>query len=126
MMKLNKLAMTGLAGLMAISLSGCIVVSERGWSEGEAQYDHQQVERDNRQMISNLTMNARLDDVRTRMGTPDFNERWSENGDDYQVLFYRTQRLHADGLTTKDECTPIVFVNGELAGTGQVALDKVM
>jgi len=31
--------------------------------------------------------------------------------DEYRVLYYRTQRLHADGDTTKDETTPLIFKN---------------
>ncbi|WP_279513250.1 DUF3192 domain-containing protein [Idiomarina aquatica] len=37
----------------------------------------------------------------------------------------RTHRTHADGMTTRDECTPIVFIDDKLTGTGELALDKV-
>jgi hypothetical protein len=34
------------------------------------------------------------------------------------VLFYRTQRIHKDGLTTKNECTYVEFIDGKLSQTG--------
>ncbi|MGM7317370.1 DUF3192 domain-containing protein [Idiomarina sp. ST10R2A5] len=32
---------------------------------------------------------------------------------------------HADGMTTRDECTAIVFIDDTLAGTGEMALDRI-
>ena len=125
-MEFRKLALTGLAGMMTLSLSGCIVVSEPSWDKDDPQYDQIHDERGNRQAIAKLNLNADFESVRNDLGTPDFSERWIEDNNEYQVLFYRTQRVHADGMTTKDECTPIVFKNGSLIGTGQMALDKVM
>ncbi|MAD54308.1 MULTISPECIES: DUF3192 domain-containing protein [unclassified Idiomarina] len=125
-MEFRKLALMGLAGMMTLSLSGCIVVSEPSWDKDDPQYDQIHDERGNRQAIAKLNLNADFESVRNDLGTPDFSERWIEDNNEYQVLFYRTQRVHADGMTTKDECTPIVFKNGSLIGTGQMALDKVM
>ncbi|OIM99919.1 hypothetical protein BFR57_05030 [Idiomarina sp. MD25a] len=125
-MEFRKLALIGLAGMMTLSLSGCIVVSEPSWDKDDPQYDQIHDERGNRQAIAKLALNADFESVRNNLGTPDFSERWIEDDNEYQVLFYRTQRVHADGMTTKDECTPIVFKNGALIGTGQMALDKVM
>lgn len=36
------------------------------------------------------------------------------------VWFYQTQTVWADGLTTEDECIPLVFTDGKLAGWGTV------
>jgi hypothetical protein len=33
-------------------------------------------------------------------------------------LFYRTQRKHSDGETTRDETTPLVFRDNRLIGWG--------
>jgi len=33
-------------------------------------------------------------------------------------LFYRTRRTEADGETSRDETTPLVFKNNELVGWG--------
>ena len=34
------------------------------------------------------------------------------------VWFYQVETIWADGLTTMDECMPLVFENGKLAGWG--------
>ena len=59
------------------------------------------------------------------MGIPEFDELLVKNGKEHRILFYRTQRMKGDGSTTKDECTPLIFVNGELSGFGQTALDSL-
>ena len=38
-----------------------------------------------------------------------------------QVMFYRTQHKQADGITTVDECTPLLFVNDQLIAWGDSA-----
>ena len=48
------------------------------------------------------------------MGVADFNETYLDNGKTVNVVYYRTHRLHKDGLTTKDECTKLVFVDSKL------------
>jgi hypothetical protein len=53
------------------------------------------------------------------MGIADFNEFYIKGEDTYQVLYYRTQHIDGDGVTTKDECTPLVFKNSALLGWGE-------
>lgn len=36
------------------------------------------------------------------------------------VWFYQTKTVWADGLTTEDECIPLVFSDGKLSGWGTV------
>jgi outer membrane protein assembly factor BamE (lipoprotein component of BamABCDE complex) len=107
-------------GLAAAMLSGCIlsVGGNRGPS-GESQW--QQVERDNREAIARLSKGMYVEDVRSRMGTPDFLESFSRDGHAFQVFFYRTHRVKADGMTTRDETTPLVFEDGFLVGWGEAA-----
>ncbi|WP_404402526.1 DUF3192 domain-containing protein [Idiomarina seosinensis] len=119
---------TGLATALMIgvlSLSGCMVISETGLQHDQAQYDGKQREQQNRNKIAALPMALSAEEVRQRLGTPDFNDRWQGENRNIQVLYYRTHRLHSDGNTTRDECTPLVFINNELVGTGQLALDRV-
>jgi hypothetical protein len=59
------------------------------------------------------------------MGIADFNESYSKDDDTYQVLYYRTQRINGDGVTTKDECTPLVFKNSILVGWGERAYNTI-
>ena len=55
------------------------------------------------------------------LGVADFNEVYNKGDENIQVLYYRTNRKHADGITTKDECTPLIFKNGALVSWGDTA-----
>ena len=105
-------------GLAAALLSGCVfsVGGNRG-SSGDSKW--QQVERENRDAITRLSKGMYVEDVRSRMGTPDFLESFSRDGHAFQVFFYRTHRVKADGITTRDETTPLVFEDGFLVGWGE-------
>ncbi|QOC22646.1 DUF3192 domain-containing protein [Wenzhouxiangella sp. AB-CW3] len=107
-------------GLVTVLLGGCVfsVGGSRG-SSGES--DWQQIERENRAAIARLSKGMYVDEVRSRMGTPDFLESFSRADYDYQVLFYRTHRVKADGMTTRDETTPLIFADGLLVGWGEAA-----
>lgn len=68
-----------------------------------------------------------LDHVLTNLGSPDltFAERVGDNV--YQIIYYRTQHAHPDGITTKDECTGLFFRNEQLVvwGAGaELAFEK--
>ncbi len=107
-------------GLVSVLLAGCVVsVGGSRGSSGES--DWQQVERENREAIARLNKGMYVEEVRSRMGTPDFLESFSRDGHAYQVFFYRTHRVKADGMTTRDETTPIVFEDGFLVGWGEAA-----
>ena len=114
--------MTGVLalGLSVVLLSACVVsVGENRGPSGEAAW--QQAERENREAIARLSTDMHIEDVRRQMGTPDFLESLTVDGVPHQVLFYRTHRVHADGLTTRDETTPLIFENGFLVGWGETA-----
>ncbi len=72
----------------------------------------------NRRAIQSLQMGAPLSQITENMGTADFNEILKSGNENYQVLYYRTQRTTEDGMTTKDECTPLVFSGQVLVGWG--------
>nr|WP_136251657.1 DUF3192 domain-containing protein [Ningiella ruwaisensis] len=110
----------------SLALSGC-VISVDGDYDGD--YDGheswQQVQRDNKAEIDKLSIGESLEYVRKRMGKADFNEALKTDSGNYQILWYRTHRERGDGKTTKDECTPLVFMNNELVGWGDTALDQI-
>ena len=109
-------------GLCApLLLSGC-VVSVGGDGDGYYQHDWEKRESNNRQHVSRLENGMRLEKVTQRMGLADFDEAYQRDGASYRVLYYRTQRISDDGVTTKDECTPLIFENGQLIGWGDSAL----
>lgn len=116
-----------LVGLAGIFLSGCVISID----DDDFDYDDgnrsswSQIEEDNREQIGMLSVGTSIDSVRRKMGLPDFDELLVKNGEQHRILFYRTQRTKGDGATTKDECTPLIFVNGELSGFGQTALNAL-
>lgn len=108
---------------MILSLTGCITVHE-SW-EGSDSSDWYKRERSNREEISRLVMGMDQQQVLIRLGQPDFSEAYQADGAEFNVLFYRTHRVRSDGMTTKDETTPVVFRDGELIGWGDTAYNEV-
>ena len=111
-------------GLIATStLAGCVVAvgddirdSNRSPSSWEVRQEG------NRDSIARLNVGASYNQVLDTMGTPDFTEHFKAGDNDYQVLYYQTNRKHKDGKITKDECTPLLFLSHKLQGWGQSAL----
>ncbi|NMP33285.1 DUF3192 domain-containing protein [Thalassotalea sp. M1531] len=105
---------------LTFGLTGC-VVSVGGDDDGHYSYDFNDREYDNRKKIASLQVNSSFGDVQGRLGVADFNEVYQKDGESIQVLYYRTNRKHKDGVTTKDECTPLIFKNGMLVSWGDTA-----
>ena len=120
---MKKLAVAALFGL-SLGLSGC-VISVDGDGEYGYRSDWQDKEQKNRKHISRLQQDTSYDEILNRMGIADFNEFYTKGNDTYQVLYYRTQRIDGDGVTTKDECTPLVFKNTALVGWGETAYNMI-
>ena len=120
---MNKLVVATLFGL-SLGLSGCVISVD---SDGEYGHhsDWQDKEQKNRTYISQLQQNTGYEKILNRMGIADFNELHSKGDDTYQVLYYRTQRIDGDGVTTKNECTALVFKNSVLVGWGESAYDAI-
>jgi len=118
-----------LAGLFA-ALSGCIIVTDRenvdlDWDDstdrGTTSWKHKQ--RENREAIADLQLGASVEMVKSELGSPDFSESFSNNGNQYLILRYRTHHRHSDGETSVDETTPLVFESGLLTGWGESAMN---
>jgi hypothetical protein len=120
---MNKLVVATLFGL-SLGLSGC-VISVDGDGEYSHHSDWHNLEQTNRKYISRLQQGISYDDILNRMGIADFNEFYAKGVDTYQVLYYRTQRIDGDGVTTKDECTPLVFKNSALLGWGETVYNAI-
>ncbi len=103
------------------TLSGCIVIGGKGdWT---ADWEDEQEE--NRRIISQLDIGTQRDAVVAQLGTPNYSEAFTRDGQEYRVLFFRTQRRHSDGETTRDETTPLVFKDDRLVGWGDDVLDSI-
>jgi len=110
-----------LAVLLAASSTGCVVAigsedierSGSRWAE---------IERDNRRAIDALTLGMGVREAQSVMPHPaDFSEAFVVDGVAYRALFFRTQRVEGDGVTRRDETTPLVFADGALVGWGAAA-----
>lgn len=121
-MKKSLIALLVVAPL-TLGLSGCVVAI--GGHDDDSAFSDQDREYENRKQISQLLISTSYAAVQSRLGVPDFNETYDKNGETIQVLYYRTQRLHKDGLTTKDECTPLVFKQLKLVSWGDRALSQI-
>jgi hypothetical protein len=116
----KKIQVISLASLLMVSLSGCVIaIGDDDYNNNDNQHSNwESREKNNRAHIQSMEIGASYLAITNKMGIADFNEVISGNANNYQVLYYRTQRQDSDGVTTKDECTPLVFSNGELIGWG--------
>lgn len=71
-----------------------------------------------------LTKAITRDQVIDYLGGPDITEAKKQHQQIYQVLYYRTHRTKTDGITTKDECTAILFKNQQLIAIGETAVEQ--
>ncbi|GAA5130711.1 DUF3192 domain-containing protein [Thalassotalea piscium] len=107
--------------LASLSLTGCVIAVNGEGDGSNFSSDFSDRESENRKIISKLTLKSSIVDVQNRLGLADFTESFEQAGQTVNVLYYRTHRVHKDGLTTKDECTYLHFVDGALIDTGNGA-----
>lgn len=73
----------------------------------------------NRQFIAKIKLDKfTFEQALTQLGSPNITEARTVDNVNYQVMFYRTQHVKSDGITTQDECTFLLFVNGMLKEIG--------
>jgi hypothetical protein len=112
-----------------VLLSGCVISIDDNYEDGynvSSAANWEKHEAKNRQFIADARPGMSKSAVVDKLGSADFNEMVSDEGDAVQVLYYRTQRVDDDGITTKNECTPLVFINNELVGWGELSLSKYL
>lgn len=116
-MKKSLLALVVVAPL-SMALTGCIIAV--GGEDGHSiSSNFEDREYENRKKIARIQLNSVFSDVSREMGVADFNETYLDDGKTINIVYYRTHRLHKDGLTTKDECTKLVFTNNVLTSIEQ-------
>jgi len=73
----------------------------------------------NNENLVNLKVSMTQDDVVKIMGTPTASESYEATGGErLSILYYRTEEKQMTLTTVKEECTPVVFINGKLVGWG--------
>lgn len=125
MKNIKALAASVIIFTSVLTLQGCLIVADGSGDSEWSTSDYRELEAENRAHIAALSEAATPESVRATMGTPNFADRTTVDGVRYDVLYYRTHRVEGDGNTTRDECTPLVFEDGKLVGTGQLALDRI-
>jgi len=75
----------------------------------------------NLKQIGQLDIGNTKDDIIRVLGSPDISEAKATQDGQVQVLFYRTHHVKSDGITTRDECTALLFRNNKLVGWGETA-----
>ncbi|GLP96734.1 DUF3192 domain-containing protein [Paraferrimonas sedimenticola] len=121
---MSKWVMLAPAALLVATLSGCSVhVGSDKYREHNSDWEKTQLE--NRKNLNGLTIGMDKDQVQNVMGFSDLNEAFQKDGKLVQLWYYRTQHVKSDGRTTKDECTPLVLVDGSLIGWGESAVQSL-
>jgi len=102
--------------LLALAAYGVFVVLVVSlYDDSPANMQWEDREAYNRQFISKLQLGKfTFDQAIEKLGSPDITEAKQSDNNNYQVLFYRTQHVKSDGITTQDECTYLLFVNNSL------------
>ena len=111
--------------VLTLGLQGCVIAvngEKDSYSDGGS---YSKLEKNNREAIAGYSDGISLAVVQAELGTPNFSDLWTVDNVRYRVMYYRTHRVHADGNTTRDECTPLVFADGVLIGTGNLALERI-
>ncbi|KGJ90548.1 DUF3192 domain-containing protein [Thalassotalea sp. ND16A] len=121
----KSLAALMLIAPLTLGLTGCIVVADGDGDFDRYVSDHEDREYENRKKMARLVTGMSFNDAQDHFGVPDFNESYEKGGETIQVLYYRTNRKHGDGMTTKDECTPLVFKDSKLVSWGESAYKQL-
>ncbi len=87
------------------------------WNDREA-YNHK--------YISQLTPQTLLtqEQLIEKLGGPDITEAERVGDNTYQLMYYRTKRDISDGITTKQECTALLFKNQQLIALAEQAVQQ--
>ncbi len=78
----------------------------------------------NLKQIGRLNLGTPRDDVIRLLGSPDISEAKVTDSGELLVLFYRTHHVKSDGITTRDECTPLLFKDDVLIAWGADAYSE--
>lgn len=114
-----------------LGLGGCVISvrdgdPHSGWISNDDDDDWERRQKRNAEAISYMELGRSRDSVMAELGAPDLSESFVRDGREFVVLYYRTQRVHNDGKLTRDETTPLVFVDNLLVGWGESAVANAM
>jgi hypothetical protein len=99
-----------------------ISINNDEWDSEEGDWEDRQ--KNNVRKIQKLELGRTRSSIKADFGEPDLVESFMRDEQNFSVLFYRTRHVHSDGMTTREETTPLVFVDDVLVGWGDSAVDK--
>jgi len=119
--KVVKFAAIGF-GLYAVFAASVLTFYE----EDTDQMDWEDRQAFNKRFINELSIDGQIQKsyIIESLGSPDITEAKQLEDAAFQVMFYRTQHQQSDGITTKDECTPLLFKDGRLIAWGNGAYEQ--
>lgn len=119
-----KILILFLAGIVAYFLITFLVL--RFYPDDPAQMAWMDREAFNARYIARLNTDGSIKQeyLISRLGSPDITEAFQHQDQVYQLLYYRTHRQAADGITTTDECTALLFIDRRLTAAGDDAVQQ--
>ena len=119
--KVVKFAVIGF-GLYAVFAASVLTFYE----DDPDQMDWEDRQAFNKRFINELSLENQINKsyIIESLGSPDITEAKHIEEYAFQVMFYRTQHQQSDGITTKDECTPLLFKDGRLIAWGNGAYEQ--
>jgi hypothetical protein len=120
----SKLAKIAIGGFSLYIVFAALVLTFYDDDPEQMSWDERQAF--NKRYINKLTLSEPIKKLQIvdDLGPPDITEAKKLDSEVYQVMFYRTKHLKKDGITTKDECTPLLFKNGLLIAWGNTAFEQ--
>ncbi|MCC2614832.1 DUF3192 domain-containing protein [Aestuariibacter halophilus] len=80
----------------------------------------------NKVQIAKLELGVSRQEILALLGSPDISEAKISDDQTVQVMFYRTQHKKSDGITTQNECTPLLFEGDKLVAWGDGAYQSYL
>jgi len=115
---MNKKVITRI--FLALAIYGIVILLVMSFyddSPGKMQWEDREAY--NKQFISKLQLDQfTFEQALIQLGSPDITEAKKIVNDRFQVVFYRTQHVKSDGITTQDEFTFLFFINNKLKEIG--------
>jgi len=109
---------------MALYVVGFVLVMQF-YDDNPSKMQWEEREDYNRSFLTKVQLNIfTFDEALQQLGSPDITETKRIGDDYYQVTFYRTHHVKSDGITSQDECTPLLFKNNVLLVTGKNAYES--
>ena len=118
----NKVVKYVITGVVLYAIFAVTVIEL--YPQDPSDMDWEDREQFNKKQISALQLSTAKQSIVEKLGAPDITEAKLSDTGELQILFYRTQHRKSDGITTQDECTPLLFKDDKLVAWGFTAYEQ--